>query len=255
MGEEWWLRRFAGYVAPHRRVLVICLFFALVVSATSTALPLAIRSTFDRAVAGGDDPLWPWLVLLAALGALRGLGHFFRRSRAFQMVWGIEFDLRNAIYERLQRLDFARHDQLDAGQLVSRSNADVQALTNVVVLTPMTLGNLLMFVTSVVVMLAISPLMAAVLAIILPLIAFVSWRMGKRIFPSSWDMLQWQAEVAGVVEESVTGVRVVKGFGQERRQLDRLIDACVKLFGSRMRNARLQAKYAPTLNVLPVLGQ
>ena len=255
MGEGWWLRRFAGFVAPHRSVLYVCLFFALVVSVTSTALPLAIRSTFDRAVAGRDDALWPWLALLLGLGALRGFGHFFRRSRAFQLVWGIEFDLRNAIYERLQRLDFARHDQLDAGQLVSRSNADVQALTQVVVLTPMTLGNLLMFVTSIVVMLLISPLMASVLAITLPLIASVSWRMGKRMFPSSWDMLQWQGEVAGVVEESVTGVRVVKGFGQERRQLERLVDACVKLFGSRMRNARIQARYAPSLNVIPVLGQ
>lgn len=255
MGEGWWLRRFAGFVAPYRRILYVCLFCALVVSATSTALPLAIRSTFDRAVAGKDDALWPWLLLLLGLGVARGFGHFFRRSRAFQMVWGIEFDLRNAIYERLQRLDFARHDQLDAGQLVSRSNADVQALTNVVVLTPMTLGNLLMFVTSVCVMLVLSPLMASVLAITLPLIAITSWRMGKRMFPSSWDMLQWQAEVAGVVEESVTGVRVVKGFGQERRQLGRLIDASVKLFGSRMRNARIQARYAPTLNVIPVLGQ
>src|SRR5688500_4517650 len=153
MEEQWWLRRFAGFVAPHRRILYICLFCALVVSATSSALPLAVRSTFDRAIAGTDDPLWPWLLVLAVLGAVRGFGHFFRRSRAFQLVWGIEFDLRNAIYERLQRLDFARHDQLDAGQLVSRSNADVQALTNVVVLTPMTLGNLLMFLTSVVVML------------------------------------------------------------------------------------------------------
>ena len=255
MGEGWWLRRFAGYVAPHRRILFLCMGAALVVSGTSSALPLAIRSSFDRAIAGDEDALWPWLLVLIGLGALRGFGHFFRRSRAFQMVWGIEFDLRNAIYERLQRLDFARHDQLDAGQLVSRSNADVQALTNVVVLTPMTIGNLLMFVTSLVIMLVLSPLMASVLAITLPLIAFVSWRMGKRMFPSSWDMLQWQAEVAGVVEESVTGVRVVKGFGQERRQLGRLIDASVKLFGSRMRNARIQARYAPSLNVIPVLGQ
>ena len=255
MGEGWWLRRFAGFVRPYRRTLAVCLACALVVSGTSTALPLAIRSTFDRSVAGTDDALWPWLMLLGGLGAVRGFGHFFRRSRAFQLVWGIEFDLRNAIYERLQRLDFARHDQLDAGQLVSRSNADVQALTQVVVLTPMTIGNLLMFLTSVVVMLTLSPLMASVLAVTLPLIALTSWRMGKRMFPSSWDMLQWQAEVAGVVEESVTGVRVVKGFGQERRQLTRLIDACVKLFGSRMRNARIQARYAPTLNVIPVLGQ
>ena len=255
MGEGWWLRRFAGFVRPYRRTLVVCLVCALLVSATSTALPLAIRSTFDRSVTGADDALWPWLLLLVGLGVLRGVGHFLRRSRAFQLVWGIEFDLRNAIYERLQRLDFARHDQLDAGQLVSRSNADVQALTQVVVLTPMTIGNLVMFLTSVIVMLTLSPLMASVLAITLPLIAVTSWRMGKRMFPSSWDMLQWQAEVAGVVEESVTGVRVVKGFGQERRQLDRLIDASVKLFGSRMRNARIQARYAPTLNVIPVLGQ
>jgi ATP-binding cassette subfamily B protein len=255
MDNSWWFRRFWGYVRPYNRVLALCIGAALTVSAASTVLPLVIRSTFDRAVTGSDDTLWPWLLVLLGLGLVRGIAHFLRRSRVFQLVWGIEFDLRNDIYERLQRLDFARHDQLDAGQLVSRSNADVQALTQVVTLTPMTVGNVLMFLASVTVMLVISPLMASVLAITLPLIAVLSFRMGKRIFPASWDMLQWQAEVAGVVEESVTGVRVVKGFGQERRQLHRLVDASVKLFGSRMRAARIQARYAPALNVIPVLGQ
>jgi len=75
------------------------------------------------------------------------------------------------------------------------------------------------------------------------------------VFPASWDAQQKAGDVANVVEEDVTGVRVVKGFGQEERELARLTDASRDLFGSRLRAVRIQAKYASTLQALPAFGQ
>ena len=79
--------------------------------------------------------------------------------------------------------------------------------------------------------------------------------MRERTFPASWDAQQREGEVAVVVEEAVTGVRVVKGFGQEQRELDHLIARAQLLYGSRLRAVRLQARYQPVLQAIPVFGQ
>ncbi len=79
--------------------------------------------------------------------------------------------------------------------------------------------------------------------------------MRNRTFPASWDAQQREGEVAVVVEEAVTGVRVVKGFGQEQRELDRLVERAQTLYGSRLRSVRLQARYQPVLQAIPVFGQ
>ena len=75
------------------------------------------------------------------------------------------------------------------------------------------------------------------------------------MFPAQWDALQRAGEVAGVVDEAVSGVRVVKGFGQEDRELATLADTAEDLYRSRVRTVRLQARYASALQAIPVLGQ
>ena len=83
----------------------------------------------------------------------------------------------------------------------------------------------------------------------------LAMRMRKIVYPSSWDAQQRAAEMTTVVEEATSGVRVVKGFGQEARELDRLTERAVALFGARMRNTRLSATRQATMQVIPSLGQ
>ena len=253
--STWWLRRLAGYLVPHRRKLITAFVAAMIVMATTALLPLIIRSTVDRAVVDRRDSLAMWLTLLVGVGLVRTLFAGLRRYTASLIGYEVEFDFRRQIFDHLQRLDFARHDQLETGQLVSRTNGDLALLYELLILTPLMTSNLILFLVSIGIMLALSPLLALVMALTFPALLFGAVRMSKVIYPSSWDALQWSGEVAGVVEESVSGVRVVKGFGQERRQLDRLVRSATRLFGSRMRNARMTARYAPALNVIPALGQ
>ena len=75
------------------------------------------------------------------------------------------------------------------------------------------------------------------------------------MFPASWNDQRLSGEVAGVVDEAVTGVRVVKAFAQEGREFTRLTDRAHELYQSRMRTARYNARYSSTLQALPMLGQ
>jgi len=88
-----------------------------------------------------------------------------------------------------------------------------------------------------------------------PLLFVMALRMRTIVYPSSWDAQQRAAEVATVVDEAVSGVRVVKGFGQEERELRHLAGTAEGLYKSRTRLVRIQALYTPTLSSIPVLGQ
>src|ERR1019366_6477251 len=79
--------------------------------------------------------------------------------------------------------------------------------------------------------------------------------MRWRVFPASWDGQQREGDLAQIVDEDVNGVRVVKAFGQEWRELERIAGAAQTLYGSQLRAVRLQSRYQPLLQAIPSLGQ
>ena len=192
---------------------------------------------------------------MAALGAVRFGLSFARRFGAGRLGIDVEYDMRNDIYDHLHRLDFARHDEMQSGQLVSRANSDVRVVQMLLGFLPFMSGNLLLFILSLTFMVALSPPLTAVALVTVPVLMAMAVRMRTVVYPSSWDAQQRAAELAGVVEEATSGVRVVKGFGQERRELAKLREAGVALFGARMRNARISARRQTAMQLVPALAQ
>ncbi len=231
-------------------------FGAAVAGLTVSAFtPVVEKVIVDEVVSGGRQPLWPWLVLLVVAGVFRfGVAHV-RRFVGGRVALAVQFDLRNDIYERLQRLDFARHDDFQTGQLVSRAGADVGLVQGLLAFLPLMSGNLVMLVVSLVIMAVLSPLLTVVTLVVVPVILVVALRLRTSVFPAAWDAQQRAAEVAGVVDEAVSGVRVVKGFGQEQRELDHLVATSEDLFASKLRAVRIQARYGAALQAVPALGQ
>src|SRR5439155_15289453 len=82
-----------------------------------------------------------------------------------------------------------------------------------------------------------------------------SGRMGDRVFPATWAAQQRAADVAGVVDEAVSGVRVVKAFAAEEREVARLERAARQLYGAQLRNVRIQARLVPLIQGLPSFGR
>jgi ATP-binding cassette subfamily B protein len=116
-------------------------------------------------------------------------------------------------------------------------------------------GNVLMLILSLAVMLYLCPLLAVVSVLVAPTLLFISYRMRWRVFPATWDGQQKEGDIAQIVDEDVNGVRVVKAYAQERRELDRVLHAATRLYGSQMRAVRLQSRYQPLLEAVPSLGQ
>jgi ATP-binding cassette, subfamily B, bacterial len=222
---------------------------------TAALVPLIQRHVIDTVIVPRHGVLAPWIVLLLAAGALRfGVGVLYRYC-AGRASLEVQYDLRTAIFAHLQRLDFARHDELQTGQLVSRAISDLNLVQQLLGFLPLIVANGVFFIASLTIMLVISPVLALVALAAAPLMLLVSLRLRQLVHPATWDSQQRAGVVAGVVDEAVTGVRIVKGFGQERRELRRLGEAAASLYGSRVRAIRLRAQYQATLQALPAVAQ
>src|SRR6185437_15426961 len=137
---------------------------------------------------------------------------------------------------------------------VGRSISVINMVQGLLQWMPLALGSVILFVFSLVIMVILSPVLALVAFAAAPALWLIARASRKKLFPASWHAQQQVGEVAGIVDEAIGGVRVVKGFGQEEQEMQRMEAASEDLFASRMRMARLTARYNPALTAIPSLG-
>ncbi len=118
---------------------------------------------------------------------------------------------------------------------------------SVLSMMPLSIGSVFLFVFSLIIMVILSPPLTLVAVAVVPALWLIARASRKRLFPSSWHAQQQVGEVAGIVEEAIGGVRVIKGFGQEEQEMQRLEAASEELYASRLRTVRLTARYNPAL--------
>jgi ATP-binding cassette, subfamily B, bacterial len=223
-------------------------------NAALVATPLIVKGLVDHAIVARDQPLLRWTMLLVVVGLLRGVLTFGRRWFGGRLSIDAEADLRKRIHNHLQSLDVVTHDGLSQGQIVSRANADVGLISQLLAFVPFLSGNVLQLVASFVVMAFLSPTLLGILLLIVPPMAFIGSKLRRWVYPSNIDAQNRQSDLAAVADEAIVGVRVVKGFGQEDQELRRFEATARELYGARMRNVRITAKYSPALGVIPSFG-
>jgi len=250
-----WVRRLWGVMLRQRRDLLLALGAAVVGAICQTAVPLIARQIVDEVILSHRSALWPWLVLLVVLAVVSFGAAHLRRYRGGRMALHVQYDLRNAMHDHLQSMDFENLDRMPTGQLVARANSDTTLVQGLLNFFPIMSSNVLLMILSLAVMVYLSPLLAVVSIVVAPSLVLISYRMRWRIFPATWDGQQREGDVVQIVDEDVNGVRVVKAFGQERRELERVAASAQTLYGSQMRAVRLQSRYQPLLEAVPTLAQ
>ncbi|MCU1427102.1 MAG: transporter related, partial [Actinomycetia bacterium] len=253
--RQGWIRRLVSYMAPHKRNAFIAFGTAIAGTLIASFVPLITKVIVDDVIVHHRRPLAPWIVVLVASAVARFGFAYVRRYRGGRIALDVQHDLRTAIFRQLQSLDFASHDELQTGQLVSRASSDVTLVQGFLQFLPIGTANILSFVVSIVVMLYLSPMLTLVMLCVAPALLFTAIKLRTSVFPASWDAQQKAGNVANIVEEAVTGVRVVKGFGQEEQELHRLTDRSEEMFASRARLIDLQARLQPAMQSIPSFGQ
>ncbi len=249
-----WIRRLAPLWWAHRRAVTVAVGMSVIAMAAQQTAPLLQRYAIDVIILGHGGSITPVLILMGVTFAVRYVAGSLRRFMGGRVGWDIDFDLRNVVFEHLQGLDMASHDQLQTGQVVSRTNSDLTLIRMFLNQLPNMLSNVLQLILAVSIMVILSPLLALVVVPIIPALFFFSYRMRKVVYPSQWESQARMADMVTDVDDAVSGVRVVKGFGQERRERSRLIQALNVLYASRMRNLRMRARRTSTLQTIPAFA-
>ncbi|ONK11497.1 ABC transporter ATP-binding protein [Streptomyces sp. MP131-18] len=250
-----WIRRLTAYCWRYRRNLLLSVGASLVGMGVMALMPLLIKVVIDDVVIGEEGGLALWIGLLAASAVVVYALTYVRRYYGGRLGIDVQHDLRTEMFRSITRLDGRRQDQLSTGQVVGRGTSDLQLIQGLLFMMPMTIGNLMLFAVSLVVMLTLSPPLTLVALAVAPALWFVARRSRTRLFPATWVAQNEAGTVAGVVDGAITGVRVVKGFGQEEQETGKLRAAGRKLFAARLRTVRLSARYTPLLQAVPSLGQ
>lgn len=219
------------------------------------AVPLAVAAAIDRGIDPYDgSALLAWTLVILGLGLVAAAFTGLRRYLAFRESRWAETDLRDRLFAHLQRLHFAFHDEAQTGELMSRANTDLQQIQQLVVLIPLTMSNLLTVVAVTVILLSTNVVLALLALIGLPFVNVLAKRFSTRVQGPVMDIQRESAQLASVVEETVSGVRVVKGFGAEPVQAARLAAEADDVYEASMAAARIRATYLPALDLLPNLG-
>jgi ATP-binding cassette subfamily B protein len=249
----WW-RRLAGACGQHPGLVAGALTVSAVGTGTQAVAPLLTRVAVDGAVAANPAAVAPAVVGLLVLALVTFAALFARRFMAGKLSLDVQHDLRSQLFRSLQRLDGSAQDRLSTGQVVSRSISDLQLVQGLLAIVPLAAGSAFQLVVSIAAMLYLSPLLTVVALVVAPLVGVAAAVSRRSLFPATWSAQQRAGDIAQHVEETVTGVRVVKGFGQEQRAVEELDGAARRLYAERLRVARLNSRFAPTMAALPQLG-
>ncbi|MFD7899594.1 ABC transporter ATP-binding protein [Streptomyces sp. NPDC059743] len=253
--EQGWARRLAGYAWRYRRNVILALGSSLAGMAVMALVPLITKVVIDDVIGDGRRSLlvWTGLLVLAALAVYAAT--YVRRYYGGRLALDVQHDLRTDMYDTIARLDGRRQDSLSTGQVIGRATSDLQLIQGLLFMLPMTIGNVLLFLISLVIMAWLSPPLTLVALAVAPAVWYIARRSRARLHPATWYAQSQAAAVAGVVDGAVSGVRVVKGFGQEDQETGKLREAGRRLFAGRLRTIRLNARYTPALQAVPALGQ
>jgi ABC-type multidrug transport system fused ATPase/permease subunit len=261
--------RLLGFLRPYRRGLTVSWILASLAMVMTVALPWLTGKAVEAISQGAraaqhhegalraherDTLLTLALAILAAV-LVRWALTYWRRMIAGRVSLGVEYDLRKLIYGHLQRLELGFFDHQQTGQLMSRGTVDLQAVRfflgyGLVFI----LQSVLTIVLAGAVMVAVEPKLGLIALVPVPFVIVISYRYGRRARPAIGEVQQRIAELTADAEENITGVRVVKAFAREGRQLQRFRRSSGRVFEQAMVTTRLEATYNPVIGFLPQLG-
>ena len=224
-------------------------------SAGKVSVPLLVKQAIDFGIGSGSgSAAVRWAVGIGIAGAIAATFTGLRRYLAFLQGRSTERELRERVFEHILRLPFAFHDRTQTGELMSRSNADLQQIQNLITLVPLTLSNAMIVLAATVILVSIHPLLALLALGPLPVINVLGRKFSERLHPAVRGLQEETAQLASVVEESVAGVRVIKGFGAEATQRARLVQEADDVYGVALRAARVRSTFLPAIELIPGLG-
>ncbi len=217
--------------------------------------PLIVSYTIDHGVVPQDGhALAVWLLALLGVGLLEVVAGGLRHIFAIRNRSATDARVRDAIFAHALRLDAAYHDRVGPGELMSRASSDSEHVARMMDAIGHTIGYALTVVAVAAVMLVIDFKLALLVLLPLPLVSLAAWMYSQRYDARTRRLQEAWADAATLVEETISGIRVVKGLGAGSALSGRFRGRSETIVGRALDVARLDAVFNPVLEALPLLG-
>jgi ATP-binding cassette subfamily B protein len=247
--------RLLGFLRPYRAAVAWSFALAFGAIGATVLIPFLTGQAINSISSHSKHDLVMWSLAIVAAGIGRLGLSVARRLVAGQVSLDVEVDLRNGLYGQLQRLELSFFDRQQTGQLMSRATVDLQAVRFFLGYGLVFIAqSLLSILLAAVAMFILQPELAALSLAPVPFVVLIAWRYGIHSRPALQEAQQRIAELTADAEENISGVRVVKAFAREERQLGRFQHSVKRVFDQQMTATKIQAKYTPMISFLPNLG-
>jgi len=243
-------------VKPYYGRIAWSVLMMFIGTALVAAQPMLIQQAIDRAFRGGEwGLLVPFsLAILLATVLRAGINYLERIS----MEWVAQrtiYDLRNEVYRHLQSMSFSFYDKAETGQLMSRATADVETLRRFLSFGVLRLvGSSLTFVVVFALLFSMHWRLTLVAMLTMPLLILIVWQFATKVRPRYLVIQQYLGEITSVLQEVIAGVRVVRAYAQEEREIERFRRKNWQYLDLNISTVRLWAFYFPLMSLLGGLG-
>ena len=250
------LFRLRAFIRPYLRQIAANILALFAVTGLALVVPRILQGVIDVGLpAGRPGYLASAALLLLGLGCAIALLNLIQHYLAERIAAFVGYDLRNALYDRIQHLPFAYHDHAQSGQLITRCIEDVRAVQNFAGSGLSEILQLLFMAAGVVVMLIATDARLAAVALLpfIPLVILASL-FGDRVTKLFYHVDLTLGDLSTRLQENVTGVQVVRAFAREAYEIGRFDESNRRYFESRLKVIREWSKVMPTTTLLITFG-
>jgi ABC-type multidrug transport system fused ATPase/permease subunit len=249
------LRRLLRLWWGQRRMGAVGLSFALAYTLISTTIPILMQRAIDNAVVRHTQPLWPYLLVILALGSVRFVVNFLRRYATARIGIRIEARMRELLYDAYLRYPRAFYDRHATGQVLSRATNDLYPIRYFIGWGLVQgVQSLMMIVGAGVVLVIVDARLALYTAIAMPPITVLALRFARLVSPISRQVQERKGDVTEAADEAVVGIEMVQAFGREDDVRGRFGMRAEAVRDTVLRQAGVEARHLPGLYYLPSLS-
>jgi ATP-binding cassette, subfamily B, bacterial len=250
VGALWRLR---GYLKPFRVQMVVMFAAAIGAVAAEIIVPLLAKAIIDGAIARGvKRELIPLALAAVGLGAAQALLNMIRRWIQADAVAQIEKTIRDALYAHLQRLHASFHDEWQSGQLLSRATTDLSTIRRFAGFGLIFfITNILQFTAVIILLIQLNWWLGLVTAAVFAPVVPVCLRFEKRYRLLSRRVQDQQGDLATIIEESASGIRVLKALGRGAQAAARHDAQASEVCKTQVEKAGLLGSFWALLDLIP----
>ncbi len=250
------LLRALQFLKPYWHWAVGTLAAMVIVTVSGLVVPRLTQAIIDQGIAQRNVNLVFWLALaMVGCALLRALFEFLQGTLAARSAQGVAYDMRNALYSKIQSLSFSYHDKAQTGQLLTRATSDVEMVHTFVGMGAVQFVSALLMIAGALALLFLTDWrLALIILVIAPLTFALFGFFAAKARPLFREVQQRLADLNTILQENLGGVRVVKAFVREPYEAERYGNANRDLYTVNLRVGRLVATAMPMIFLMANLG-